>query len=436
MIYAVVSGGIAQAEDVNQYRSLLRGGQWFDVKNGYGATGDGTTNDTSAVQSAIDAAEASGGVVYFPPGTYVAYGLTVTASNVALIGAGKGRSVLRNNANGEGIYVYGTSGAHLTNVQIRDLSIIANLGNGNQRCLYIDYADDSVVADCHLEGAGNNALNVYNSTNVRVTGNDVTSCKNFGVLVYTCESVEVIDNRIYDLTTLSPDGHFGIEVKDSQRCVVSGNRLSNIYGIAIYLFSSGDNPDGNHVVTGNVVRTTVSGGSQSPVGISVNTSDHNLIANNHVTPVSAGNGIALAVTTGTIVSGNRIQSSPAAGIGLASTATACQISGNVISDCVQGIVLTGCTRNSVTGNYIYNGASSASSLASAIRLTGAATYNEVINNRCYDLRGGSALQKRGILEEASSADWNIFALNRTVGNTVSNFGITGANSVDLNNYAT
>ena len=44
---------------------------WFDVTD-YGATGDGTTDDTDAVQDAIDAAYAAGGgVVFFPAGVYV-----------------------------------------------------------------------------------------------------------------------------------------------------------------------------------------------------------------------------------------------------------------------------------------------------------------------------------------------------------------------------
>lgn len=41
----------------------------------YGATGDGSTDDTAAIQAAIDAAEAAGGgVVYFPAGVYVVGG--------------------------------------------------------------------------------------------------------------------------------------------------------------------------------------------------------------------------------------------------------------------------------------------------------------------------------------------------------------------------
>ncbi len=47
---------------------------WFDV-TAYGATGDGTTNDTAAVQAAIDACgTAGGGTVWFPAGVYLISG--------------------------------------------------------------------------------------------------------------------------------------------------------------------------------------------------------------------------------------------------------------------------------------------------------------------------------------------------------------------------
>jgi hypothetical protein len=43
---------------------------WHDVKTDHGAVGNGTTDDTAAIKSAISAAGRTGGIVYFPPGLY------------------------------------------------------------------------------------------------------------------------------------------------------------------------------------------------------------------------------------------------------------------------------------------------------------------------------------------------------------------------------
>jgi polygalacturonase len=56
---------------------------FFDIRR-YGATGDGKTLDTKAIQSAIDAAErVGGGTVLFPAGTFASYSIHLK-SNVAL----------------------------------------------------------------------------------------------------------------------------------------------------------------------------------------------------------------------------------------------------------------------------------------------------------------------------------------------------------------
>lgn len=66
----------------------------------YGATGDGVTDDTDAIQSALDAVPAKGGTVYFPPGRYKVsprglrygsqdtYGALYPKANTRLLGDG------------------------------------------------------------------------------------------------------------------------------------------------------------------------------------------------------------------------------------------------------------------------------------------------------------------------------------------------------------
>lgn len=60
----------------------------FNVRR-YGALGDGTADDTTEIQAAINAAAVAGGTVFFPPGTYkITAPLTVTGNHVHLFGRG------------------------------------------------------------------------------------------------------------------------------------------------------------------------------------------------------------------------------------------------------------------------------------------------------------------------------------------------------------
>ena len=45
--------------------TFTSGHPWFDV-TGFGAAGNGSADDTPAIQAALTAAQAQGGVVYFP----------------------------------------------------------------------------------------------------------------------------------------------------------------------------------------------------------------------------------------------------------------------------------------------------------------------------------------------------------------------------------
>lgn len=67
----------------------------FDVTV-YGAVGDDTTNDTTAIQAALDAADtAGGGVVFFPNGIYKVNAALVTYEKVSLLGEGSGVSIIK-----------------------------------------------------------------------------------------------------------------------------------------------------------------------------------------------------------------------------------------------------------------------------------------------------------------------------------------------------
>lgn len=118
---AARGGGLTTPEDAYNVRE-------------HGAAGDGSTDDTESIQRAIDAARETGGIVFFPPGTYLT-GRLILHSRVHLRGAGGDASVLRlrpgaNSAIVESDGFEKLTGGHadvgITLFSIRDLALDGN----------------------------------------------------------------------------------------------------------------------------------------------------------------------------------------------------------------------------------------------------------------------------------------------------------------------
>lgn len=91
--------GLAQGDSTARPLRILRGAYGADVVSvtDYGAKGDGTTDDSTAIQAAITAG--AGGRVLVPEGTYlVSTTLSLSGSDydgTTIVGSGRGRSVLK-----------------------------------------------------------------------------------------------------------------------------------------------------------------------------------------------------------------------------------------------------------------------------------------------------------------------------------------------------
>lgn len=74
--------------------TLIDNGNQFINAKAYGATGNGTTDDTTAIQNAIAALPANGGTVFLPPGTYKISATIAITADQRLIGAGTGATTI------------------------------------------------------------------------------------------------------------------------------------------------------------------------------------------------------------------------------------------------------------------------------------------------------------------------------------------------------
>ncbi len=192
----------------------------FDVRT-YGATGDGKTLDTDAVNRAIEAASsAGGGMVVFPPGTYLCFsihlkslvhlhllqGSTILAADSPLPGErtgyrGGSYDAAEPNAPWEAFQDYGHNHWHnslLWGENIHDLSITGpgliwgrGLSNGRGR------KGDGAPFVAEQPGAGNKAIALKNCHNVLLRDFSILKAGHFGLLLTGVDNL-TIDNLQID----------------------------------------------------------------------------------------------------------------------------------------------------------------------------------------------------------------------------------------------
>lgn len=133
----------------------------------FNAKGDGITDDTAAIQAAIDAAGVSGGVVYLPAGIYLCAGLEINKSGVELRGETKSSTILKANAASDILTINATAGS-VSDCGVRDIGFNPNGQSISGLTLTGNIENDFHVFE-RLEflGAGNNTG--FNRA-VKVTG--------------------------------------------------------------------------------------------------------------------------------------------------------------------------------------------------------------------------------------------------------------------------
>ena len=140
----IVQGGITKKTTVSALSSAV------NVKS-YGATGDGTTDDTAAIAAAITAAGADG-TVFFPKGTYRVTSTLQMLTAQAFVGEGGQRAVtIKKGANGDLINM-------VTRCRLEDLNLDCQGASYTGRGIYISAGVSQVVTDVRVTNNVTHAL--------------------------------------------------------------------------------------------------------------------------------------------------------------------------------------------------------------------------------------------------------------------------------------
>jgi polygalacturonase len=258
----------------------------FKSVRSYGAVGDGFTDDTASINSAIAAAIVTGqAVVYFPPGTYKYVGAMTLAANIPfrIYGDGPGVSTILFTGPNAGITTTNTA---VTTLNVEGLTLMASSTNcgtainasfmaAGPKAHTTTIHNVQIVGttrDGTTGGYWTNGIHLYRATNsvidkVHIAGNKIVT--QTGIL-YDSDGTETSGAQLSNLevkwcnTALATNGMIeglymtGFEFISCGRNGFSAVSLSSTGGAAFHLVNGQVDSVGNGITMNNLVFVKVS----------------------------------------------------------------------------------------------------------------------------------------------------------------------------------
>jgi hypothetical protein len=268
----------------------------------YGAVGDGITNDSAAIQAAINFQRDApgGGEVYVPAGTYLVNDLRLY-SDITLRGAGPTASILKHTG-GSDYYVVRVNGSgagtpdiadNQRNIFIRDLQLRGTVDEGDtfnqhRHLLFLSAVSDILIENVYFigmrgdgiyVGSDNTLGNERHNTNVTIRG-----CFFDGLINNNRQAISIIDgdnilieNNVFDRIS-RPDmpGVIDIEPNTASEAfyivnniVINNNTFRRSNGLSAILwwtpYLRTTRYGYNFTVTNNIFEASVNTNSGMPV---------------------------------------------------------------------------------------------------------------------------------------------------------------------------
>jgi hypothetical protein len=243
----------------------------YNVKD-HGVVGDGTVNDTTAIQAVIDACSAAGGgEVFFPESTYKITTTLTMRSNVALVGAGDGSTII----NQTSTTANAITGSDLQRVSIRDLCL-SGPGSGSGIGVNFDLVSNGATLYVTMQ---NVTVKLFGGDGIKIKIPIVSSFDR--VVADTCGGWGF---NFYGIITGggSPGTSCSLRACYANGCTTGGYRLYKLAYVALEACAADNMPVGYLIEQGWSCALYSPGTEGNTIGVEINGGYGNSVYNSFV----------------------------------------------------------------------------------------------------------------------------------------------------------